>query len=339
MSARRLRSTSRQSRNSIVILLSGEETSIPEAEARAVVKTYDEDAKVSLLEPRIVCAETEANPDIIARRIAFAKRVGTLIPDGVLDRETRREVEKASYRLRHFRLGEARAVDRSSVETEILNQLQGKVKLEDPEYELSLIEGRRKGRTYLLLTKPGIMNQGWAGRRPRSRAFFHPSAIFPKLSRALVNIAGVKEGETLLDPFAGTGSILLEASIVGALPAGVDISRKMARGALANAQKYRQPWLGMIRADSMSLPLTRVDAIATDVPYGRASSRMGEELGAIIDGLLKAGAPLLRRGRIAVVMHPRSSRVTPGNTFRVEGEHHLYVHRNLTRTITILRRL
>src|SRR2546427_7796422 len=159
MSARRLRSTSRQSRNSIVILLSGEETSIPEAEARAVVKTYDEDAKVSLLEPRIVRAETEANPVFIERRIAFAKRVGTLIPDGVLDRETRREVERASYRLRLFRLGEATAVDRSSVETKILNQLHGKVKLEDPEYELSVIEGRRKGRTYLLLSKPGIISQ------------------------------------------------------------------------------------------------------------------------------------------------------------------------------------
>src|SRR3989442_8226978 len=147
MSARRLRSTSRQSRNNTVILLSGEKTSLPEAEARAIVKTYDEEAELSLLEPRIVRAETEANPDIIARRIAFAKRVGTLIPDGLLDRETRREVERASYRLRHFRLGESRAVDRSSVETEILNQLQGKVKLEDPEYELSLIEGGRKGRT------------------------------------------------------------------------------------------------------------------------------------------------------------------------------------------------
>src|SRR5207245_3481456 len=161
----------------------------------------------------------------------------------------------------------------AAVETGSLSERRGKVKLEDPEYEVSLIEGRRKGRTYLLLTKPGIMNQGWAGRRPRARAFFHPSAIFPKLSRALVNIAGVKEGETLLDPFAGTGSILLEASIVGALPAGVDISRKMARGALANAQKCAQPWLGEMRADSMSLPLTRVDAIATDVSYGMSSRR------------------------------------------------------------------
>ena len=95
----------------------------------------------------------------------------------------------------------------------------------------------------------------------------------------------------------------------------------------------------MIRADAMSLPLTRVDAIATDVPYGRASSRMGEELGAILDGLLKAGATLLHRGGVAVVMHPQSSHVTPGDAFRLEGEHHLYVHRNLTRTLTVLRRL
>src|SRR5438876_133010 len=60
MSARRSRSTSRQSRNSVVILLSGEKTSLPEAEARAIVKTYDEEAELSLLEPRIVRAETEA---------------------------------------------------------------------------------------------------------------------------------------------------------------------------------------------------------------------------------------------------------------------------------------
>lgn len=336
MSARRSRSTSRPSRNSVVIVLSGEETSLPEAEARAIVKTYDEEAKVSLLEPRIVRAETEANPDLIARRIAFAKRVGTLIPDGLLDRETRREIERGSYRLRHFRVGESRA-DSSSVETEILNQLHGRVDLEEPAHELSVIEGRK--RTYLLLSKPGIMNQGWVGRRPRSRAFFHPSAIFPKLSRALVNVAGVKEGESLLDPFVGTGSILLEASSVGAFPVGVDLSPKMAKGALANAQKYRQSWLGIIRGDSMVLPLRSVDAIATDVPYGRASSRMGEELGVILDGLLKVGAAVLRRGRLAVVMHPRSSLVTPGDEFRVEGEHHLYVHRNLTRTITVLRRL
>ncbi len=337
MSASRSRSTSRLLQNSVVILLSGEETSIPEAEARAVVKTYDGEAKVSLLEPRIVQAETAVNPDIIARRIAFATRVGTLVPDGLLDRETRREIERGSYRLRHFTLGESRA-DRS-VETAILNQLHGKVNLKEPGYELSVIEGRR-GRTYLVLSKPAIMNQGWAGRRPRTRAFFHPSAIFPKLSRALVNISGVKEGETLLDPFAGTGSILLEASIVGALPVGVDISSKMARGALANAQKYRQSWFGMIRANSLDLPLRTVDAIATDVPYGRASSRLGEELGVILDGLLEAGANLLRRGRIAVVMHPRSCRITPrGDIFSVEGEHHLYVHRNLTRTITVLRRL
>src|SRR5438132_2670157 len=218
MSARLSRSTSRQSRNSVVILLSGEETSLPEAEARAIVRTYDEGAKVSLLEPRIVLAETNANPDLIARRIAFAKRVGTLIPDGRLDRETRREIERATFRLRHFRLGESRVADKSSGETAILSQLQGRVDLEEPACELSLIEGRRKGRTYLMLSRPGIMNQGWVGRRPRSRAFFHPSAIFPKLSRALVNIGGVKEGETLLDPFAGTGSILLEEYVLGELP-------------------------------------------------------------------------------------------------------------------------
>ena len=56
------------------------------------------------------------------------------------------------------------------------------------------------------------MRQDWVIRRPRARPFFHPAAIFPKLSRALVNLSRVGAGEVFLDPFCGTGSLLLEAT-------------------------------------------------------------------------------------------------------------------------------
>ncbi len=334
MSPSRLPHTSEPSPTKILIILSGEGTSVPEAEARALVRTYDGGAMITLLEPRVLLAETTLNPDSIARRIAFARRVGTLVPDGRLDQETRREVDSASFRLKHFRLGDAE-VDHPA-ETDVLDQLEGHVDLDHPTYEISVVEGKK---TYVLLSKPEMMSQDWVERRPRTRAFFHPSAIFPKLSRALVNLSGVKEGETLLDPFAGTGSILLEASLIGALPVGVDVSSKMVRGAIANERKYNQSWLGMIRADSLSLPLRTTDGIATDLPYGRASSTFGDRTERIADNFLKIAATLLHRGGFAVVMHPMNARVEQKQDFGIEAECELPVHRNLTRVITVLRRL
>jgi len=333
MSQSRSPPTSRHSPSEIIILLSGEGNSLPEAEARSLVRTYDKGASLSLLEPRVLLAVTTANPDSIARRIAYARRVGTLIPEGRLDQEARNEIDSASFRLRRFSLRNVE-LDRD-FESDILKQLDGRVDLENPSYEISVVKGRR---SYVLLSKPGIMNQGWAPRRPRNRAFFHPSAIFPKLSRALVNLSGVKEREVLLDPFAGTGSILLEASLVGAYPVGLDLSSRMTRGAIANQKRYNQSWLGVIRADSLSSPLRAANGIATDIPYGRASSTFGERTEKIAENFLKSASTLLPRGRLAVLMHPKHVRVEEKQDFEVEAECELPVHRNLTRVITSLRR-
>lgn len=48
---------------------------------------------------------------------------------------------------------------------------------------------------------------------------FHPQMI-----RALMNIIKIKEGETLLDPFVGSGTAVLEAQILGINGVGLDIS-------------------------------------------------------------------------------------------------------------------
>ncbi|MBI3290939.1 hypothetical protein HYZ76_01500 [Candidatus Falkowbacteria bacterium] len=48
---------------------------------------------------------------------------------------------------------------------------------------------------------------------------FHPQMI-----RALLNIIKIKEGETLLDPFVGSGTAVLEAQLLGINAVGIDIS-------------------------------------------------------------------------------------------------------------------
>ena len=316
-------------------MLSRESTGIPEAEARALVSDLDPTANFESPEGGLLIAETTADPAGIEARVAFSRRVGILVPDGRLDREHVSLLRRGTYRVRVF--GEGGSECEETIIDSIAEMVEGKVSLDAPDREVSAYVGEGGRKTYLAITMPLSMRQGWATRRPRSRAFFHPSAIFPKLSRALVNLSGVQPGEAFLDPFCGTGSLLIEASIVGAEPIGIDLARKMVRGARRNSIKYGQPWLGLVRADSRSLPIKVVGAVATDIPYGRASSAGGLKSSDILRSLVEGAPAVLPRGRKLVVMHPKSLKVEAGE-LRLEQELEIYIHRTLTRTITVMRR-
>jgi putative methyltransferase (TIGR01177 family) len=312
-------------------MLSRESTGIPEAEARALVSDLDPAAKFESPEGGLLIAETTVDPAAIERRVAFSRRVGLLVPDD-LDDEHISLLRRGTYRVRVFGEGDG---DEAIIDS-IAGKVEGRVSLDAPDREVSAYVGEG-GRTYLAITMPRSMMQGWATRRPRSRAFFHPSAIFPKLSRALVNLSGVQPGEAFLDPFCGTGSLLIEAAMIGAEPLGIDLARKMVRGARRNSIKYGQPWLGLVRADSRSLPVREVSAVATDIPYGRASSAGGLRSSDILRSLVEGAPEVLPRGGKLVVMHPKSLEVEAGG-LRIEQELEIYIHRTLTRTITVMRR-
>jgi tRNA (guanine10-N2)-dimethyltransferase len=316
--------------NRSLVLLSGESSTIPEAEARALFLAYDPESRFTVEEKRIIIVDSKTDPSLVARRVAFSRRVGVLLDD---PSDAAPVLKGKKVRLTTFRtLPSKTTLDPAW----LLRGIDSEVDLENPDYEITVVDGERR---YFALCAPGLMNQGWHLRRPRRRAYFHPSAIFPKLSRALVNLTRCKEGEVLFDPFAGTGSILLEAAEVGAQPLAADQTNAMTRGALANMNKFAQTWLGVIRADAFFLPVTTVDAIATDAPYGRASSARGRKPATILQRALDTFPTVLRPGSRMVLMHPKAAPVNETSELAVEEEHHLYVHKRLTRAITVLRRL
>jgi len=322
-------------------MLSRESTGIPEAEARALVGDLDPMAKFESPEDGLLLAQTGADPAGIEARVAFSRRVGLLVPDGQLDDSHLALLRQGTYRVRVYGEGDGGEAEEAIISS-IAEKVEGRVSLDSPDREVTAYVGKDGAKTYLAITTPRSMRQGWATRRPRSRAFFHPSAIFPKLSRALVNLSGVQPGEAFLDPFCGTGSLLIEASIIGAEPVGIDLARKMVRGARRNSIKYGQPWLGLVRADSRRLPIREVGAVGTDIPYGRASSAGGLKSSEILRSLVEGAPAVLREGRKLVVMHPKSLEVGPMakelGGLRVEKELEIYIHRTLTRTITVMRR-
>ena len=311
------------------MLLSGEGISVPASESRALFLAADPHSTFEAPEPRVLLADSDADPLAVGTRVAFARRVGIL-----LHSQSDASSILTGRRIR-FRCFDLHPMESHPDPDAYLRGLDATVDLANPEYELTLVRGKRD---YLAATAPGTMLQGWSRRRPRSRPYFHPSAIFPKLSRALVNLTRCRRGDIFLEPFAGTGSIAIEASLVGADVVAVDVADAMARGALSNMRHLAQEWMGIIRADSAQLPVRGVRAVATDIPYGRASSTRGRSPDAMVELLLPELARAMDPGSFLVLMHPQGLKVQSRSDFAVEEEHHLHVHKLLTRTITVLKR-
>ena len=109
-----------------------------------------------------------------------------------------------------------------------------------------------------------------------------------ELSFIMTNLGQIKKGSIVLDPFVGTGSILLSCALRGAYCVGTDIDIRVLRGrnsdenVLSNFRQFNLPRPELIRSDNAiyhrhfrtdtQRPL--YDAIICDPPYGiRAGAR------------------------------------------------------------------
>ncbi|NPA99701.1 MAG: RNA methyltransferase [Crenarchaeota archaeon] len=177
-------------------------------------------------------------------------------------------------------------------------------------------------------------------REPSRRPFFRSIALPIRLSRALINLARVKEGDTILDPFAGTGSILIESHYMGLKSIGIELDWKICHGCAANLNHYRVP-SPLILADSTEITLSEIDGIATDPPYGRAASTHGESSLHIYMRFIGKVAEWLRRGGRAVFMSPTYinkdiEEVLCRYGLILVDKIYMYVHGGLTRTIYVV---
>jgi len=186
-----------------------------------------------------------------------------------------------------------------------------------------------------------IIPKPFVERRARKKPFFHPSAMNAKLARCMVNLAHAKRGGVLLDPFCGTGTALIEATIIGCLAIGLDVQRRMARGALKNVRHFGLSPEAILVADARQMPITRVDCVVTDPPYGRSATTLKSTTKAIIEGVLAAAYPLLAVGQRICIAAPKT--ISIRQVGEKLGYKHIesnfaYVHRTLTREVAVFER-
>jgi tRNA (guanine10-N2)-dimethyltransferase len=186
-----------------------------------------------------------------------------------------------------------------------------------------------------------IIPKPFLERGPRRKPFFHPTAMPAKLSRAMVNLAQSKRGDLLLDPFCGTGGMLIEAGMIGCRVVGFDAKPHMLRGGLQNLKHFGTELEGLAIADARYPPVTRVDCIATDPPYGRSASTLGTKTRLIVEDFLSAICDVLPRGAKICMASPETIKI--GETAEAAGFKHLeshfvFVHGSLTREVVVFER-
>jgi tRNA (guanine10-N2)-dimethyltransferase len=179
-------------------------------------------------------------------------------------------------------------------------------------------------------------------RRPRKKPFFHPSAMPSKLARGMVNLAHAKTGELLLDPFCGTGSIMIEAAFVGCRVLGFDAQRRMTRGCRKNLKHFSVDAEGLVMTDARAPPITKVDCIVTDPPYGRSATTMKSTTRRIVEAVLSAAQDMLRMGQRICIASPKTldiARIGAQLGYKHLESHFAYVHRTLTREIAVFEKV
>lgn len=181
-------------------------------------------------------------------------------------------------------------------------------------------------------------------RNPGKRAFFHPAAINAKDARCMVNLARAKAGNMVLDPFCGTGGLLIEAGLIGCRVIGFDIDRYMINGCRKNLNFFGIEPEGLGVADVCWPPLKNmsIDHIVTDPPYGTASSTFGFSTKSLVEKFFSVAADILKHGGVICISAPKIVKLSEIGVkygFKHLESHLIYVHKRLTREIAVFKRI
>lgn len=322
--------------------LSGEHPTVPRSEALSLLRIHATSFREAAGRERCMLVEADGLAlRVMERRLAMTHRILEVlaicdaIPESIEQTLRSLDLPRLSYRVRARRLGEGeiRSHDLERMAGRVLYSMGYRADLERPEMEIRAIISSNKVVFGYEVARPD--RSGFEMRRPHLKPFFYPGVLMPRMARALVNIAMVRPGEMLLDPFSGTGGILVEACLIGIRGAGVDVQEKLNRGARANLEGLDAD---LILGDARSLPFknSSVDAVVTDTPYGRSAVIKARSKDEILSRSFEEIFRVLKAGRRAVIVTDSpAEELLRSNGFRIAELHSDRVHRSLTRYIHV----
>ncbi|WP_296875557.1 TIGR01177 family methyltransferase [uncultured Methanobrevibacter sp.] len=340
----------------LLCIQSQEHPELPLAELNAVIECEEMDTQVDWVTEGLVIlkdiSQENFNPyyEILTRRLGYTHEVHELILKTDVDNLEKDvlTVDWSAYIDESFAVRVKRI--RSEIDTVgyerklgtlILDNSQNiKVNLSKPKTLVRVVA--HDNDLFVGIERIKLDKKHFEDSKPHKRPFFYPGSMNPKLARCMVNLSRIREGELLLDPFCGTGGILIEAGLIGCKLVGSDIYWKMQNGTAINLDYYGITDYRTFHLDVRELKMyEKVASVVTDPPYGISTSTGdvdGEEIfneffHAIYDNM-KDDAYLCMASPHYVDLKPMVDEVG----FEIVEQYGIKMHRSLTRIISVIRK-
>jgi tRNA (guanine10-N2)-dimethyltransferase len=209
-----------------------------------------------------------------------------------------------------------------------------KVDLDKPDKEIKVIVAEQ---IHFGVNVGNIDRKSFEARVPQNRPFFSPVSLHPKFARALVNLARLRAGDLLLDPFCGTGGIMIEAGLIGMEIVGCDLDQDMVNGSQDNLEWAGLSNFSIFQSDVGELEKVvqepgQVDAIVTEPPYGRAASTGGESLQELFERSFSSFHTILPKGKYLIISIPGKEFIDMATEyFEIHELFSMRIHRSLVK--------
>lgn len=339
----------------IIFILSGENETLPKAEVTASLETENVSFNIKYHQNGIliieIADEDSAVIDIIGKKLAYTHEIckllfETSIPNLNYDIQKYpwKDIISQDYAVRVKRVGIDPDFNSQAMEIELGGIIKkelgdkAKVNLENPDTFLRIIVLDDSTLVSKQLVKRS--KKHYNDLKPHKRPFFYPGSMSPKLARGMVNLARAKKGSTILDPFCGTGGILIEAGIVGAKVIGTDIDKKMVDGTKKNLEYCNIKDYKIFQGDARYITLEeKVDAIVTDPPYGISASTAGIDSKKIYEESLVSMQELLKEDGYICMATPHYldiHELVSHTKFKIIEQYKIRMHKSLTRVISVI---
>lgn len=170
-------------------------------------------------------------------------------------------------------------------------------------------------------------NNSYIKRNPKFRKGFHPAACSAKLARIMINLTGIKKGK-ILDPFCGTGGLLIEGSLMGIDMYGFDLDKKMLDATKLNLNQFNVK-ANLSQKNALDIN-KKFDAIATELPFGK-TTKLDRKVSILLNDFLIVTKKITNK---LVVVVPEDKYII--KDWRIKFKAKIYIHKSLSKVIYVL---
>jgi len=337
----------------LVFNVVGDLSSLAMEEAKGLLEAYSLKYRIIYKDRFLIIFEvSDQIPENLPRRFSLIKSINKFwgIYDNIRDLQRRaKEIshlfDGKRFHVRVHKLGPGwQHVNSTKLAGKIgkiiiLNSNKSRVVFDNPDVILNVFLSEK----IVLGTLIGSRDQSIFKRQPSKRPFSLPISMEPRVARAMVNMARLREGQTLLDPFCGTGGILIEAGLMGIKIFGSDIDERMVKGTIRNLEFYGIKPEKIVKCDVRDVDeyFNNIDGIVCDPPYGRSASTFGERSTRLYEDSFKAFKKVLKAGGYVVISFPTAEHHLKIGTkyMKLKTIISYRVHKSLTRYIGVYQNL